>query len=139
MKELKTRICEWPACGREFTPSVHSAHNQKYCRRAACVNARDKERKRKHREKMRKDPKWRMRQAGFIAESKERRAKREHEAAMAAVSKELRRNFETSTTKAILAGLAAKVGRTRRRDTLLTFMAKLKMKGRRLLGPGNGI
>ncbi len=139
MRDLKPRICEWPDCGREFTPDVHSAHNQKYCRRASCIAARDKARKRKFREKMKKDPKWRLHQSKLSAESKERRMRLEADFAKAAVVKELRRNYETSTTKAILAGLAAKVGGTRKRETLLAFMAKLKMKGRKLLGPGNGL
>lgn len=139
MKDLTPRICEWPACGREFTPSVYSAHNQKYCRRPSCIGARAKARNGKYREKMEKDPKWRLHQAQLCAESKDRRLKREANSAKAAVERELRRNFETSTTKAILAGLAAKAGGTRNRETLLAFMAKLKMKGRKLLGNGNGL
>lgn len=138
MKEIKPKMCEWPGCGHEFTPSMHSVHNQRYCTRVLCVADRNRERQRKYREKMEKDPNWRIKRARLVAECAERKLKRETEAARAAVDKELSKNFETSTTKAILAGLAAKIGKVGKRKTLLAFLAKMKVKGRKILGTGNG-
>ena len=138
MKEIKSKICEWPGCGREFTPSAHSAHNQRYCTRASCVAERNMERQRKYREKKENDPNWRIQRARLVAEYAERKLKREAEAAKTSVDKELSRNFETSTTKVIVAGIASFISNASTPETLREFLAKMKVKGRKLLGPCAG-
>ena len=134
MGKIKTKRCKRRECGREFVPSVYARHNQSYCADPACRKARRRERQRKSREKRRLDSKWRQRRAQLVAESGKRRQERNMAAARGSVGKEMKGRAETSTTRAMLAGIASIVGKARKREDLMAFLAKIEMKGRKLLG-----
>ena len=121
-------------CEKPFTPDIRSERKQKHCARHECRMVRQRERQKKYREKKRKDLAWRMKQARFVAESDKRRQEREELAAKGSVKKDMQRTLETSTTKAIMAGIASIVGKIGKREDLIAFLAKMEMKGRRLLG-----
>lgn len=121
-------------CGKPFTPDVRTERKQKHCARYECLMERQRERQKKYRERKKADLSWRMKQARFVSESDKRRQVQEDLAAKGAVEKELRRKVETSTTKAILAGLASVVGKATKREILVAFLAKMERKGRQLLG-----
>jgi len=77
------------------------------------------------------DGDWRQKASKFASESRKRKEQREASTAKESVKSNFEKNTEQSKT--IVAGMAAVMGGAKTYDELAAFLAKMEIKGRKLL------